>query len=83
MRVARVGGVVAEARAILRGIDRIAVTESLLDEAVSFTSAAVRTLDAIHLASALRARARSMLVYDRRLAEAAEAAGIEVLSPGA
>jgi predicted nucleic acid-binding protein len=43
----------------------------------------VRALDAIHLASALRVGAREMLVYDRRLAEAASAAGLQVLSPGA
>ena len=47
------------------------------------TSAQVRTLDAVHLASALRVGARQMLVYDRRLADAAEAAGFDVLSPGA
>ncbi len=41
------------------------------------------SLDAIHLASAVRVGARRMLVYDRRLAEAASAAGLEVLSPGA
>jgi len=43
----------------------------------------VRTLDAVHLASALRIRARRMLVYDRRLAEAADAAGLETIAPGA
>ena len=50
---------------------------------MSYSSAHVRSLDAIHLASAVRVGARRMLVYDRRLAEAAEAAGNEVLQPGA
>ncbi len=59
------------------------VTRELLDDAASYTSARVRAFDAIHLASALRVGASEMLVYDRRLAEAAEAAGLEVLSPGA
>jgi uncharacterized protein len=59
------------------------VTRELIDEAASYTSARVRALDAIHLASAVRIGAREILVYDRRLAEAASAAGLEVLSPGA
>ncbi len=54
----------------------------LLETAVSWTSARVRALDAIHLASALRVQAPSMIVYDLRLAEAAATAGLEVLSPG-
>lgn len=58
------------------------VSRAVLDDAVSFTSARVRALDAIHLVSALRVGAREMLVYDRRLAEAAGAAGLEVLAPG-
>ena len=61
----------------------VEVTGDLLDEAVSYTSVRVRALDALHLASALRVGAREMLVYDRRLAEAAAAAGLEVVSPGA
>ncbi len=45
----------------------------------------LRTLDAIHLASALSLgdALTSLVVYDRRLTEAAAAAGIEVVSPGA
>ena len=63
--------------AVLLDIDR-----ELIEAAIGWTSARIRSLDAIHLASALRVGAREMLVYDRRLAEAAEAAGLEVLSPG-
>ena len=58
------------------------VNRDLLDDAVSFTSAQVRSLDGIHLASAFRIGTRQILVYDRRLAEAAASAGLEVLSPG-
>lgn len=61
----------------------VEVTRELLDDAVSYTSVRVRALDAIHLASALRIGTSQMLVYDRRLADAAAAAGLEVLSPGA
>lgn len=44
---------------------------------------AVRTLDAIHLATALRMsdQLTSLVIYDRRLADAATAAGLTVDSP--
>jgi predicted nucleic acid-binding protein len=71
------------ARELLDRVLLIDLDRDLLQEAVSFTSAQVRSLDAIHLVSALMVGARQMLVYDRRLAEAAAAAGLEVLSPGA
>ena len=70
-------------RAVLDGIRLLELDRALLEDAVSHTSAHVRSLDAIHLASAIRIGSRQMLVYDRRLAEAAAAAGLEVLQPGA
>jgi predicted nucleic acid-binding protein len=87
LRAVRVA--VAGADGIRRARQEFDVTEllevdrELLETAVSWTSARVRSLDAIHLASALRVGASEMLVYDRRLAEAAAAAGLDVLSPGA
>ena len=47
------------------------------------TPPAVRTLDAIHLATALRMgdQLTSFVTYDRRLADAATAAGLTVDSP--
>ncbi len=84
VRVAGLGGEGARrARARLDEADLVDVDRELLEAAVSWTSVRVRSVDAIHLASALRVGVREMLVYDRRLAEAAEAAGLEVLSPGA
>lgn len=46
--------------------------------------AGARTLDSIHLASALRVRAvlSAFVSYDRRQLEAAEAVGLPVASPG-
>jgi uncharacterized protein len=86
MRAVRVAGLGAEgARRTRRQLDEadlLDVDRGLLEEAVTWTSAQVRSIDAIHLASAVRIGARQMLVYDRRLAEAAAAAGLEVLSPG-
>ncbi|MFI7401643.1 hypothetical protein ACIBW9_14410 [Streptomyces sp. NPDC049541] len=45
--------------------------------------ATVRSLDAIHLATALRVRSQltSFVTYDRRLADAAQAAGLTVDMP--
>lgn len=84
VRVAAAGADgIRRARQELDAAELIDVDRNLLETAVSWTSARVRSLDAIHLASALRVGAREMLVYDRRLAEAAAAAGLEVLSPGA
>lgn len=84
VRVAGQGGEGARrAREELDATDVVEVDRALLEAAVGWTSAHVRSLDAIHLASALRVGAREMLVYDRRLADAAAAAGLEVLSPGA
>jgi predicted nucleic acid-binding protein len=72
-----------KARSVLERVALLDVDRALLEEAVSFSSAHVRSLDAIHVATAVRAGTTTMLVYDRRLAEAAEAAGIETLAPGA
>ncbi len=53
--------------------------------AASIGPATLRTLDAIHLASAaaLGADLAAFVTYDRRLAEAARALGLPVASPGA
>ena len=69
-------------RAFLASLSIVAVTEDVLETAASLVSADVRALDAIHLASALEIGADTMLVYDRRLAHAARAAGLAVLAPG-
>jgi predicted nucleic acid-binding protein len=58
-------------------------TQALLRRAEELSSAAVRSLDAIHLASALDVAPAEMVVYDRRLRAAAEDAGLRVTSPGA
>ena len=68
---------------VLDRLSLIRIDAEVLSAAANMPPTELRTLDAIHLASALRVGAREMLVYDRRLADAAEAAGLEVLSPGA
>jgi uncharacterized protein len=57
------------------------VTDALLRIASELAPATVRTLDAIHLASALRIEADELLAYDRRLTEAAAEQGLAVASP--
>jgi uncharacterized protein len=61
----------------------IDVTDTLLRAASRLTSRAVRTLDAIHLASALRVQADEVVAYDGRLIVAAGECGFTVSHPGA
>ena len=61
----------------------VEVSADLLRAASAVTSAMIRTLDAIHLASALRIEADELVAYDRRLAIAAAERGFRVASPGA
>lgn len=85
LRAAALLGVAAvtQARAVLTGIDEIAVDRALLDRA-AVLPVNVRTLDAIHLASAERARTSltAVITYDRRMAVAADALGLPVAAPG-
>lgn len=67
---------------VLSVIAQIPVTEEVLDRAAMLPDPGLRTLDAIHLASAqLTPGINTMLAYDKRLAEAARKAGITVASP--
>jgi predicted nucleic acid-binding protein len=52
-------------------------------QAQAVKPATVRSLDAIHLATALRIRPASFVTYDKRLADAAREAGLTVDAPGA
>jgi hypothetical protein len=63
----------------LRSIDR-----TILERARSLAPAGLRTLDAIHVATALDPPSAPILIaYDRRLLEAARFHGLETASPGA
>ncbi|HSK57379.1 MAG TPA: type II toxin-antitoxin system VapC family toxin [Jiangellales bacterium] len=84
--VRRHGDPAAAGRAleVLAGIALMNLTAGVLDEAAVLEPRTLRTLDALHLASALRLGddADGMVVYDARLAEAARARGLDVLAPG-
>ena len=71
-----------EAERLLASCMLIDVTDSLLRVAAGLAGAVVRTLDAIHLASALRIEADQLVAYDRRLLAAAAEHNLAVASPG-
>jgi predicted nucleic acid-binding protein len=72
-----------ETQLLLASCMLIDLTDGLLRAAAGLASARVRTLDAIHLASALRIDADELVAYDRRLLTAGAEHGIAVASPGA
>jgi predicted nucleic acid-binding protein len=74
-------GARATARGVLAEVDLVAPTRLVLDRALQLTSRGVRSLDAIHLATALGVDPDELVAYDRRLLEAAEAAGLQTASP--
>ncbi len=73
----------SEAERLLGSCMLVDVSETLLRSAATLASAKVRTLDAVHLASALRVQPDEVVVYDRRLLEAAAEQGLAAASPGA
>jgi hypothetical protein len=74
---------VATAREVLDEISEVVIDRDLLDRAAAL-EVGVRSLDAIHLASALRlgATLTELITYDRRMAVAADALGLPVSAPG-
>jgi uncharacterized protein len=67
---------------LLRGCVLVSVSSPLLRSARLLASASLRTLDAIHLASAMRIEADEVVAYDGRLLDAAREQGMRVVSPG-
>jgi len=81
----RVGGpVLAEARAVVGDLDLIPLDRAVQDVACDIGAPTLRTLDALHLASALLLgdELTAFIAYDHRLADDAQAAGIVVAAPG-
>jgi predicted nucleic acid-binding protein len=72
-------------RAALDSVETVGLTRRVLDEAGRLAPATLRSLDAIHLATALSFGddLESIVTYDDRLAEAAQHAGLVVTAPGA
>lgn len=81
-RIANPGaGVARDTRRVLESCLLVDVTREILREAAGLNSVRVRSLDAIHLATALRLNADALLCYDERLAAAARARGMGVVAP--
>ena len=72
----------AKVSAILDGVSLVALDRATYRSAGFLPMPYLRTLDALHLEAAMRLDADAILTYDHRLAEAATAAGIDVIAPG-
>jgi len=74
---------VGDARQLLTGLDLVPMTRDLVEQATVTGPAELRTLDAVHLASALAVDAdlSAFVAYDARLLSAARGAGLEVVAP--
>jgi predicted nucleic acid-binding protein len=82
----RVGGrALTEARAVVGDIDLVPLDRAVQDLASDIGDPLLRTLDALHLASAvlLSDELTVFIAYDPRLTSAAQAAGLVVAMPGA
>jgi predicted nucleic acid-binding protein len=84
-RVARRAGetMVPLARQLLAGLATVAVTSSILQLAADLEPSMLRSLNAIHLATALEigSSLTAFVAYDRRLLDAAGGLGVPVVAP--
>ncbi|GAA1482597.1 type II toxin-antitoxin system VapC family toxin [Gordonia sinesedis] len=75
---------VVQARAVLDALTLLTLGTDLFEAAAHLDPTVLRTLDALHLAAALALGddLSGIVTYDDRLADAARAHGIPVLTPG-
>ena len=73
------------ARDLLSGLDLVPLSSSVIDVAAELKGDALRSLDALHLASALAVRTAltAFVAYDLRLQAGAAVAGLPTIAPGA
>lgn len=76
-------GALPRAQRIIRRISLVSLSHDLLDNAATVTPGGLCTTAAIHLASALAIKRdlTAFVCYDKQLLDAAEAAGLPVVSP--
>lgn len=74
----------SEAHAVIADVDLIPLDRGVQDLACEIGGALLRTLDALHLASAqlLGGELTAFVAYDRRLADAGRDIGLPVVAPG-
>lgn len=80
----RVGGeALTEAQAVIGDVDLVPLDQGVQDLVCDIGEPFLRTLDAIHLASAvlLRDELTAFVAYDHRLTSAAQAAGLPTTTP--
>lgn len=84
LRLTRPAALPDAERFLSTDIDIVQVIPTILADAARMPPPRLRTLDAIHLATALDlgSAVTVMLCYDKRLVQAARAAGLEVAHPG-
>lgn len=84
-RLALRKGLLDAAEQMLAGVAMLPIDPEVLHAAETLTPASVATLDAIHLATAIRVAAAGLLdavmTYDARLAAGCAEHGIEVIAP--
>ncbi|MHB1535809.1 MAG: type II toxin-antitoxin system VapC family toxin [Acidimicrobiales bacterium] len=75
--------VIVEARAVVGDLDLVPLDRAVQEVACELEGPLLRTLDALHLASALLlgAELTAFVTYDHRLVAAAKAAGLRVSTP--
>ena len=66
---------------VFRGVTMVKLSSSIVTSASPLPPRSLRTLDAIHLGSALNL-GNDIICYDHRLNDAAREAGLRVYSPG-
>jgi predicted nucleic acid-binding protein len=73
-----------EARDLLAAFSYIAIDDEIVDGAMNEPDRGLRSLDAIHLATAriLAPELEALVTYDDRLVKAATEAGLATVSPG-
>lgn len=74
---------IERAREILAGLALVKIDDAIIEAAENLPPIVLRSLDAIHLATAhsLRTHVSAFATYDIRLAQAAKALGLNVASP--
>jgi predicted nucleic acid-binding protein len=77
-------GQLARADLLLTRIDQVDITRAVLEAASRLPDPALRSLDAVHLATALQLGQDldALVTYDSRLAAAAERQRLPVVTPG-
>ncbi|MFT4212655.1 MAG: type II toxin-antitoxin system VapC family toxin [Microbacterium sp.] len=71
----------ADVTTVLDYVSLYEMPPSLYREAGLLPGASLRSLDALHLAGAIRIGAQTVLTYDTRLAQSAQALGLHALAP--